>query len=381
MALTVEALTTVAEVAAISAEWQRLHDSSGDVNPFSGPDWGVTWLEHFADGRERRPYVLLVRDGDRLVGVAPFSVRRQWRGAATVVQPIGTGDPWIGPFELPGLTVAPGDGRDVARAVVAFLGGDAAATASWDWVDVVLGSSVPWFEPEWLPDWKHTVLVKSVRGAATIRLDGVDNVYAGRRNLKESFRRARNRLTRDFGAEGWSVRRLQAEADAADAFERLVDLHGQRARLEKGQPIHADVLEEPRVRAYLRDVLRRMSARGHVSFYELLVDGEVAATQLILHTATASYSSVSGATEQIWPYSAITYLQSQAVSDAQAAGHRQLCLSTGPTQAKMRWTDTVEMHPSFALIAPRRKSRALYLGSATRDTLSSYFAERRAHRV
>lgn len=376
MTLTVHPLRTLSSIAQIAEEWQTLHDS-GDVNPFSGPDWAVTWLEHFAVTGRREPFVLEVRDGAALVGVAPLYRQTVLGGVAKVIQPIGTGDPWIGPYELPSITAAENQGRDVARAIVAYL---CEQTVSWDWVNLMLGSGAPWFEPEWLPNWKFTIAVKRVRAAVVLDL-GVENIYAGRRNLKESFRRARNRLTRDFGADGWSTRRVTSPEEVASAFDRLADLHGQRAQLENGQPVHANVLEDPSVCAYVKDVVTKMAGRGAASVYELLVGDEVMATQLILHTATASYSSVSGAAEEIWPYSAVTYLQSQAVADAQTAGHSRMCLSVGPNQAKLRWTNKVETHTEFGLVGPGARSQLLYLGADTRNTFTSYLSARRAHRV
>ena len=183
MDLRVEALTTVSAAEAIADEWQSLHDTSGDVNPFSGPDWALTWVKHFAVDGRREPLVLAVREDDRLVGVAPLYRNSVLRGVARVVQPIGTGNPWIGPYEIPSIAAAPDLGRDVARAVVGFLGTD---SASWDWVNLLLGSAAPWFEPEWLPDWTYTIVPRHSRAAVVLDLSGDTNIYAGRRNLKES---------------------------------------------------------------------------------------------------------------------------------------------------------------------------------------------------
>src|SRR4051812_22351288 len=154
MDLRVEACRDVAAVVALADEWQHLHDESGDVNPFSGPDWAVPWLERYARGSSRyEPYVLGVRDERRLVGVAPLC--RQAVMGARVVQPVGTGHPWIGPFELPSFCALPGLGRDVARAAVHHL---CAHAKEWDWVTVLLGPTAPWFEPQWLPSWDFTLL-------------------------------------------------------------------------------------------------------------------------------------------------------------------------------------------------------------------------------
>ena len=359
-------------------EWQALHDASGDTNPFSGPDWAATWLDHFSGDGRHEPFVLEVRDGDRLVGVAPLYRRTALRGQASIIQPIGTGDPWIGPFELPSILAAPGTGQQVARAVVGQLG---EAAGSWDWSTLVLGPAAAWLAPEWLPDWSFTLVERRVRAAVVLDLSPDTDVYAGRRNLKESFRRARNRLTRDFGADGWSVRRVTTADEVPAAFDRLAGLHGERSELREGRPVHADVLADPRVRSFLASVVARLAVRGAVSVYELLIGDDVVASQLVLHTTSASYSSVSGAATQAWPYSAVTYLQSLAVKDAQDAGHTRMNLSIGPNQAKMRWTGQVESHVEFGIVGPRRRSRLLYLGLDAYGVLASYREARRAHRV
>lgn len=371
-------LTSIEAVQSVASEWQHLHDSAGDTNPFSGPDWAITWLEHFTGSNGNAPHVVTVRDGERLIGVAPLYRQKILRGAGTIIQPIGTGEPWIGPYELPTLTAAAGLGRDVARAVIDHL---CRSSDRWDWANIMFGATAPWFEPEWLPDWKHTITTRGSRAAVVLPLDRDGNIYAGRRNLKESFRRARNRLTRDFGADGWSARRVTADADLPAAFDRLAHLHTQRAYLDNGQPVHADVLHDPLVRGFLRDVVTRMASRGQISVYELLVGDEVLASQMILHTTTGSYSSISGAAERIWPYSAVTYLQSLAVRDAQTAGHTQFCLSIGPNQAKLRWTNRVDTYTEFALIGPRPRSQTLYLAAQTRDTIQAYRSARGAHRT
>lgn len=363
-------------VQGLVGDWRALHETSGETNPFTGPDWAVTWLEHFADPRHE-PAVLEVRDGARLVGVAPLYRRGVLGGRATIVAPIGTGATWIGPYELPALLAAPECGRDVARAVVAHLCAD---PGSWDSSHLVLGRAAPWLEPEWLPDWSFTLLQRRTRANAVLTLREGENVYAGRRNLKESLRRARNRLTREFGADGWSVRRATG-SQVAPAFDRLVALHGERSQLGDGRPVHADVFADPRVRTYLRQVVDRAGAHGGASVYELLVGDDVVAGQLELHTRTATYNSVSGVAERAWPYSAVTYLLSLAVADAQEAGHREVNLSTGPNQAKLRWTDEVRTTTEFAVVGPRRRSRLLTLGLDAHGVVSGFREARRAHRV
>src|SRR4051794_1274232 len=261
MGLRVAAHHRPTSVARIADEWQQLHDSSRDVNPFSGPDWAVTWLEHFS-GQGVEPYVLEVREGERLVGIAPLVRVAALSGRAHLVQPIGQGTPWIGPYEVPSFTALPSSGAAVCRAVVGHL---CERSDEWDWASVIPGDAAPWLAPEWLPETSFTLLTRKLLAGVVLDLSGDGDVYNGRRNLKESFRRARNRLTRDFGPEGWTTRRVSAPGDVPAAFDRLTDVHHQRAELDKGQPVHADVFADPRVRAYLAAVVQRMSKRDSVS--------------------------------------------------------------------------------------------------------------------
>src|SRR3954469_4377173 len=110
MGLSVVTHRRMSTVGPLAGEWQELHDSSGDVNPFSGPDWALTWLEHFSGGNVE-PYVLEVRQDSRLVGVAPLARKSPLRGRLRTLQPVGHGLPWIGPYEVPTPCLLPGVGR------------------------------------------------------------------------------------------------------------------------------------------------------------------------------------------------------------------------------------------------------------------------------
>lgn len=54
----------------ISGEWTGLLSQASSLMPFATPAFQRTWLDHFQDGR--RLQLLTARDGERLIGVAPF---------------------------------------------------------------------------------------------------------------------------------------------------------------------------------------------------------------------------------------------------------------------------------------------------------------------
>lgn len=54
----------------VSGEWAGLVGQSPQAMPFVTPAWQRVWLRHFQNGRTAR--ILTAREGERLIGVAPF---------------------------------------------------------------------------------------------------------------------------------------------------------------------------------------------------------------------------------------------------------------------------------------------------------------------
>ena len=372
---TVRRVSGLAEIRSLVEAWAQLHDASGSTNPFAGPEWPVLWYERFL-GPHDTAWLLTVHDGDRLVALVPL-YRRESRLGPTLLQSPGTADPWIGPFELPSPVADPAAARPALRAVVEFL---VARGEQWDWADLPVGDVVPWLEPEWLPAGSVTVVLRGTVGTPVLPLgEGADPGTGSRRNLKESVRRARNRLTRAHGADGWSVRRVTDPNDVAQAFDTLAATHALRAR-RTDKRAHLDAIGDPAVRRYVRDVVVAMAQRGRSSIYQLRVGERVITSQLVLATASSSYFSISGMTDDAWEFSPVTYLQWLAVEDAEAAGHREVNLSVGPNQTKLRWTRVVRTYPDFVVVGARTRSRGLYRAAAAVAAVRSFDEARRAHR-
>lgn len=367
-ALDVVAHRDLAGAAGLDDAWADLHAESGSTNPFAGPAWSSAWWTHLRSAADT-PLLLEVRARDRLVGVASFR-RQRLPGGIVRLAPVGSGPPWLGFVEGPTMLTAPDHARDVGRAVVTHL---CAAERGWDWAELALDDRTGWLEPEWLPHPDFGSTLRKVTASVVLDLRPPEAaLLTGRRNLKESLRRARNRLDRDFGADGWSVQVTRRGAELPAAIGRLADLHGRRSRSAVGSRRHADLLAGSRERAYLLDAVRRLASRDHVSVHELVAGGEVLAGQLVLQTATAAYCSLSGLDERAWEYSAVTQLQWSAALAAKAAGRTSFDLSINPNQAKRRWSEHLAYHPEFAVVAPRRRSRAAYTVAAMAFTGASF---------
>jgi CelD/BcsL family acetyltransferase involved in cellulose biosynthesis len=93
---------------ALLPDWGQLFDEDPDATPFSSPQWGRVWWEHWSEGAE--PWLVTVRESGRLIGLAPLLRRR--RGPFRTLHGIGRtpGDYWD-------LIAAAGRREEVSEAV------------------------------------------------------------------------------------------------------------------------------------------------------------------------------------------------------------------------------------------------------------------------
>jgi CelD/BcsL family acetyltransferase involved in cellulose biosynthesis len=368
----VTSVTSLPEARAFAAEWAELAETAGARNPFSHPDWLMPWAERFLRPSEQI-WLLAARRHGQLVGVAPF-YRRSWGpGLAHSMQLWGTGR-HSNLIELPQLLVDQESPRMVARALVTRLCAEAAV---WDWASVPLEDPL-WLEPEWLPRGGEVmVLAKTVRPSVVLPID--DSRPPVKRNLRESLRRARNRLERSYPG-AWSVSRATARADLIGALPDLVRLHEDRSHLA-GRKRHPNLVGQEADWSFLSAAVAASAERGGASIYRLVARGETLAALLALHTREGTYFLLSGMSPEAWEFSPTTLLQGRAIDDAVALGHRWVNLSTGPDSAKLRWSEKLVLSAEFVLIPNRLYSRVVFGAYWQASAAAEIVRERGRHKM
>jgi CelD/BcsL family acetyltransferase involved in cellulose biosynthesis len=73
--LRVDVISDFKSLVSAKPEWDRLIDLAGIEHPFLGHDWIQSWWESFGAGRKLN--ILLVKDGEELVGIAPLMMSRK----------------------------------------------------------------------------------------------------------------------------------------------------------------------------------------------------------------------------------------------------------------------------------------------------------------
>jgi glycosyltransferase involved in cell wall biosynthesis/CelD/BcsL family acetyltransferase involved in cellulose biosynthesis len=331
-------------------EWDELFSAqTGVANPFCAPEWVETWYRHFTRPADR--HLLAVRRGAELVGVAPFyadPVRLGGAFGGSRLRLVGAGQGGS-LLELPQVLAAPGHARDVLRAVVAETIQRSPGGRPVDWAEVAVPTAQGWFEPEWAYSTGEPIAfhrAQLARACVVLPLSGGWEATRGRlkRNLKESLRRSRNRLSKD--GRPYEVVAHTQELDEG-TVDRFLALHRQRS-LHDASVVHADAYASEEHQAFLRSVLPALGRRGRATLLELHLDGEVVAVQLALFAPGVTYLHSSGVLPEVWAMGPVTHLQEQLAKEAADRGDGWVNFSPGPNVAKVRWSEQIDVHQDFA---------------------------------
>lgn len=354
-------LTSLAQLAEKDRpQWDALFEKqSGVSNPFCAPEWVEAWYEAFTAVQDR--FVYTVRDGDLLVGVAPFFRSRVSMGRATMakrLQLVGAGQGGS-LLELPQILAAPGQEREVLREIVTTT---LAADTGTHWIETSVTPAMAWFEPQWVRATDRPVAFcrhQLSRASVIVPLDGAWlTTRAGlKRNVKESLRRSKNRLAKD--GRTWVVHEHTDSLDR-EVVSRFLDLHRSRAVQDHSTSHHPDAFSDPARRRMMSSVLPALGRRGRARVLELELGGRIVASQLVLHAPGLTYIHSSGFTADVWNLGPVTFLQGEAISAAADRGERWINMSPGPNVAKLRWSETLDVHHDFAYGAGGRALRWRY---------------------
>jgi CelD/BcsL family acetyltransferase involved in cellulose biosynthesis len=135
--LTVTALTSIEAIDAVAGAWDGLLERSSEPEIFVTPTWMLAWWEIYGGEGGRQPLVLLVHDGEALIGLVPLQVRPvAGLGPARLrrLEFMGTGEDEADEVCSDFLDVVAAAGRedDVCRAIWQHLADPGGAGAAWD---------------------------------------------------------------------------------------------------------------------------------------------------------------------------------------------------------------------------------------------------------
>jgi CelD/BcsL family acetyltransferase involved in cellulose biosynthesis len=333
-------------------EWGELFAQDDNATPFSSPGWAQAWWRHWAEGAQ--PWIVAVRDGERLAGLAALVAVR--RGPLKVLAELGR--PPSNYWDVLALPAA--------RAEVLDAGAATFAQHSRECHALLLGGVRDGDE-----------LAAALRGAGLRVRTRKPTAYPGM-ELPGSFeqyladlpRKRRKDLRRH-------MRRLDdgrlelREVHGPDELRRAIDRWQQirvrwwRSRAKEMDPEHAST----RFRDFMSDLVVALEPSGLAQVWEFCEDGEVVGVEVNLLDARRYYSWMGAYDPEVAHLGLGKLAIGESIRASIEAGRSYYDLMVGDEEYKY-WYGATDRHCRWMTAANRRPlSLAALAGGAVTDRI------------
>jgi len=316
------------EFTTIWESWDEL--SAITSQPYCSPAWMTAWWRH-ARPRGAQLRTIVVREGDRLTGIAPFFAHRTITGITRYRLLGARCSARVDLLALPGREAAVGAAlaRSLDRVLprpgsILFEG----VRESSPWPALLSSSGSPNRPLSFMTEFElEAPFVVTADG-------GFETWLAGRsRNLRQSLRRKRRHLER----EGATFGRLTAEDDLESALSDFARLHRLRWDDRGGSGVMVRGVEQ-----MLREAGRDLLRLGRFDLWRTEVHGQCISSHLFL-TAGEETTYWLGGFDPDWArYQPSMLTLMDAIEHAFDRHLQRVDLGTGAQPYKLRFTDQVE---------------------------------------
>jgi len=270
-------VTLVEELESLRDEWPAVFENDPTATPFASFEWQSAWCRHWAEGGT--PWMLAVRDGERLVGLAPFLLRTRGGLRYLTGLGVGVGNYWD-------IIAAPDDRERVVTEVAAALG---RRTSEWD---ALFMDKLP----------EESTTMAALRGAG-LRLGNTTQLTSPRIELPTSFddylagvsskrRREIRRSLQKLDAGELTIHEVNGPEELRVAIERWQALKVQWWT-SRGLPLDPEHSSR-RFLDFTVDALTAMVPRGLAAVWELRRGEEIVSINIGLTDELAYYGWLFG---------------------------------------------------------------------------------------
>lgn len=330
---TVREINDPAELAALAPVWNELLQQTPGATFFHTAEWLAAYWKHF--GERQRLRVLVICEGDRVVGILPLVVRASRRllgGVRVLTYPLDDWGSFFGPIGSdPELTLrcgldhirhTPRDWQVIELPWVDALGSDGGATEQ-----AFAGAGLDAVAEPW-----HT--------SALIDLSSFDSWDAYWASRESRWRNNVRRSEKKLAARGKvTYARYRLSADSAnDPRWDLYDICESIAEASwQAESTTGTTLTHEGVRAFLRECHGVAARAGALDVNLLLVDGKPVAFNYAYHCHGHVFGLRTGYDATAASEGAGTVLQARMIADSFARGDQTYDLGAGYLDCKRYW--------------------------------------------
>ena len=244
----------------ISAEWSGLLAQSAAPTPFVTPAWQRVWLSHFLGDRTVR--ILTARDGERLIGVAPFIID-------------GTQAELVGHYSIcdyMDVVVTPGFEPQFYASILGKLADDGVKTL--DLRGLRLETPTLAAITAAAPAAGFTAVREDEALSPKVCLPDTWDEYLSTLSKKDRHELRRKLRRLDTAGGDVALKVVTESAEAATELDTLFHL------MRISSHHKEEFLDRPGMEAFFREMTAAMAAEGMLRFYFLTFDGVAVAAVL-----------------------------------------------------------------------------------------------------
>ncbi|HKG03508.1 MAG TPA: GNAT family N-acetyltransferase [Conexibacter sp.] len=342
MSLDAEILTDRERIDALVPEWQALATACGE--PLAAPTWVLTLSRELA-GASQTPRIVTVREGGKLIGLAPLCV--------DLSQPRRAADYRLLAGDMPRTTLLAHGGREWEAAdAVARVLADADPRA-----DVLALESIPvatcWpiaLAEQWPGRTRPLLRRYFTMSSPTVAMtqESFDAWLAAKSsNFRSQMRRMRRRFAEAGGSGRFSTRET-----LHDDWAAMVQLHAGRW---EGRGASSIVAGGASLSAAYEAIGHELLEQGDFRLRVLEIDGKPISVQLFAAIGSEVIYINGGWDEEFAQFKPAMLGILDAIEDAFARGERRMDLGPGAQPYKLRFADGTDPVAWWVLIPPGRR--------------------------
>jgi CelD/BcsL family acetyltransferase involved in cellulose biosynthesis len=326
-------------------EWDELFRADPEATPFSSVGWARAWWPHWSEGLQ--PWIVTVREGARLAGLAPLVRGR--RGPFQVLSELGRP-----PSNYWGVLAAPADREAVDAAVATAIRAHAG-----EWHALLLGG-VP----------EGSGFASALRAAGLrlrvrrptpypgIELPGSFDTYL--EGLPRKRRKDLRRHIRRLDEGRIEVRNVTEPAALREAIDRwqAIRVRWWQSREKEMDPEHAS----ERFRDFVRDLVVELVPVRLAEVWEFRHDGEVAGVEVNLMDSRRYYSWMGAYDPEVAHLGLGKVAIGETIRESIAAGRTYYDLMVGDEEYKY-WYGATDRHCRWMMAGNRRPGSRVALAA------------------
>jgi len=383
--LNIRVLDDIEELRALSTEWSALLQRSASNGPTLSPGWLLPWWDLFGQTDNRQLKTVVLRDGPRLVGLAPLSLRRCTRGryrGLHRLELLGSGEDEADAIasDYIGVIAETGAEQAVAKAMAELLAG--AALGEWDdaMFDAMNGGELlpQLLAREAAALGMHVTAEMAGASPYIVLPDSWDEYLATLTALRRgSLKRTLQRFERWAGRDHY-LRRATSPKDLSEGFRILVDLHA--ARWSKtGQP---GVFASRRFSTFHEIVMPWLLQMGTLDLSWLCVrDEPVAASYSIIWNGKVHFYQGGRSLQVPASVRPGLVLHANNIRAAIAAGLHEYDFLGGISRYKIELSTATRPLMRVRIVHPSVRTNLLQVAGMVRRQLRAVAAHPRSHPI